>query len=222
MIKAVAFDIDGTLYPNYKMFVHTASSFFLHPRLVKAFSRVRKEIRKNPPFDGEPLRTRQTQLVAKELGISLQKAGFLVDNKLYGRWVTSFKKLKAFKGVESLLFQLKSKGLPLAVMSDFPVEKKLVYMGIDDYFKVKLCSEDCGRLKPDAKPFLFLQKELDIPAEDILFVGNSYRYDIVGAKNAGMQTAYIVNSRKKKKNLYEKADFIFSSYKELETILCKK
>lgn len=222
MIKAVAFDIDGTLYPNHKMYRYLAGSFLLHPRLGLAYARARKEIRIDPPFDGEPLHTRLAQIIAKDLNIPFHKAGNLMTEKLYKKWVVSFKRVRAFKGVESLLFRLSSKGMPLAVLSDFPVDKKLNYMGINDYFKVRLSSEDCGRLKPDPRPFNYLQEKLNVPAENILYVGNSYEKDIIGAKNVGMKTAYIVGFWKKKKKNYEKADFIFSSYKELETYLCSK
>jgi putative hydrolase of the HAD superfamily len=222
MIKAVGFDIDGTLYKNYKMYIHTFPSFLKKPGLVKAFGKVRKEVRKNPPYDGEKFRDRQAAITARLLGVEPEYAAQIIEDKLYSVWVKSFRGIKPFPGVEQLLFDLQQQGIPLGVLSDFPVEKKLLYMGIDDYFKVKLCAEDSGRLKPDPRPFLDFADKMGHKPEDILFVGNSYKYDIIGAKKAGMQCALIVSKRKKRKNSYPEADFIFSSYRELATYLCKK
>ena len=64
-IKAVAFDLDGTLYPEYRMLFPTLSVALRHPKLLYYFSRVRKEIRLKS--DNTNFRRTQAELLAKYL-----------------------------------------------------------------------------------------------------------------------------------------------------------
>ena len=41
-IEAVAFDIDGTLYPAWKLMLHAVPFFIRHIRFMKAFGKVRR------------------------------------------------------------------------------------------------------------------------------------------------------------------------------------
>jgi putative hydrolase of the HAD superfamily len=102
-------------------------------------------------------------------------------------------------------------GLKLGLLSDFPPEKKLEYLNVDDLWDAVLCSELTGRLKPDPAPFLELSRALGVSCERILYVGNSVSYDVVGAKGVGMKTALIASRFRKN----AQADFVFSDYRQL-------
>ncbi|MFW5643352.1 MAG: HAD family hydrolase, partial [Alkalispirochaeta sp.] len=72
-------------------------------------------------------------------------------------------------------------------------------------------AEETGYLKPNPEPFLRLIEELGVPAGEILYVGNSYRYDIEGARAVGMVTAHIT----RKGSPGAPADLVFSRFSEL-------
>jgi putative hydrolase of the HAD superfamily len=58
---------------------------------------------------------------------------------------------------------------------------------------------------------------MGLPPEEILYVGNSFAYDVLGARKTGMKTAW-VSSRGKCRNGGiggEKADFSFFDYRQL-------
>ena len=209
-LEAVAFDIDGTLYPNIRMYYHAFPSFFMHPRLMLNFARVRKEIRKHPVR--EPFRDAQARMLSRNLGSDYSRVVKLVEEKLYKSWEHSFRGLKPLPGVRETLLYFRRKGLRLAALSDFPVERKLAHLGLEDLMDIAFCSEDSGNLKPHEAPFRRLIHDLDAPPEKILYVGNSYRYDIEGASAVGMRTAWYTRNRDK-----GAADFAFSRYRELRS-----
>ncbi|MBN1649483.1 MAG: HAD family hydrolase [Spirochaetales bacterium] len=208
-IRAVAFDIDGTLYPNYLMFLLTFPSFLKHPLLVYHFSKIRKEIR-NTEYNVD-FRTKQAELLAASMKIRPEQAGEKLQKQLYDSWDRAFRKLRPYRHVRSFLETLKRKGFRTAVLSDFPIGNKLQYLGLDIAWDAVISSETTGYLKPSRVPFDYVAQKLGTANKEILYVGNSYKYDIIGARAAGMRTAYLGRNGSGKE-----ADFIFSDYKDLE------
>lgn len=205
-IRAVAFDLDGTLYPSWQMALSSIHLMAFHPRLLFAFSRARKEIRRVRPIDD--FRITQARLVAAHMKIEPPEAYDLIDRKMYRAWKTSFRCIRPFAGCREVIEELKRRGLKLAVLSDFPVEHKLEFLGLAGYWDKVCTSETVKYLKPNPEPFLQLAKDLGIPPEEILYVGNSYHYDIVGARRTGMSTAHFT----RKVHHDTVADFSFHRY----------
>ncbi len=77
-------------------------------------------------------------------------------------------------------------------MSDFPILDRVEnLLGIQDSFwDILYSSEDTGYLKPHKVPFLKIIEDLNLSSNNILYVGNSYEYDILGAKNVSMKAAF--------------------------------
>lgn len=209
-IKVAAFDIDGTLYPNYQMYIWGLPQIIFHPKLIHAYNQVRKEIRK-VSTEGERFSDAQARLMAVHLEILTSTAAQKVERHLYRPWGRQTKIIKPIKGLRPFLEALKQKGIVLYALSDFPVGKKLEYLGVADLFTKSLCSEDFGRLKPDPQPFYALQKVAKVDFDKILYFGNSYEKDIEGAGNVGMKTAYI--SKRLKKG--QSSHIVFQNYQQL-------
>ncbi|MDR0408913.1 MAG: hypothetical protein LBH18_00745, partial [Spirochaetaceae bacterium] len=66
-IAAVAFDVDGTLYPDYRFFLRALPQALLHPRLLAAFAAARRKIRKMDAAENT-FYDLQASLCAKILG----------------------------------------------------------------------------------------------------------------------------------------------------------
>ncbi len=209
-IKAVAFDIDGTLYPNSRMYLASTGFALKNFSLLRRFRAVRAQLRKLEHIDD--FYQTQAELLAQELGQDVDETRALIDRTFYGDWERVLEHVNLYPGVIELLSVLKERQLPLGVLSDFPVVTKLTVLNIENYFDVELSSEVSGRLKPHARPFELLIEQLGVDAADILYVGNSYEYDIVGAHAAGMQTAHITRRAK----AHSLADFSFSRYAQLK------
>ena len=89
-------------------------------------------------------------------------------------------------------------------------------------FDVILDSTVFGVAKPDPKIFEAALSELGVSAAEAIYVGDSYNADMVGAKNVGMWTAWMVGDRTKEcpdltvvdvqlNHLHELTDFLLSS-----------
>ena len=210
-IQAVAFDVDGTLYPNYKMYLHSLPSAIRYPRLAWAFGQARKLIRENENI--EDFRGLQAEIVAGLLGLETEKASRLIEYHLYKVWERTFKGIKPYSDVRDFILHLRSEGFKTGVLSDFPVANKLEYMGLADLWDCAFTSEDTQYLKPDPRPFQELADRLDTPPKKILYVGNSFKYDVLGANKVGMYTAYL------SKKQAPEATITFRTYTELQEIL---
>jgi putative hydrolase of the HAD superfamily len=190
-IQVVAFDVDGTLYPESLMYLNSIPFALRHFRLVHAFARVRRRLRDEP--SGEDFRGVQARLLAAELGIDAARAGRLIEKSIYGEWEKTLRRIRPRRHLRETLGILKERGLKLALLSDFPIGRKLEYLGLEGFWDFTLCTEDSGRLKPHPGSFRELLGRFGIGARELLYVGNHYQYDILGARAVGAQTAHLTS-----------------------------
>ena len=207
-IKGIGFDIDGTLYNNIYMYLCTLPSFLKHPRLVIHYAGARNEIRKIRPISN--FRRTQAGLVAAGMKIPEVKARAVIEKKLYDEWENLFRIIRPLEGLTEGVAALRADGFRLGVLSDFPVQNKLKFLGLEDW-DCSFTSESTGYLKPHPEPFLELARRLDLEPQEILYVGNSYEKDVLGAASVGMKTAHLC--RKPVRN--SRADFSFRRYSDL-------
>lgn len=64
-------------------------------------------------------------------------------------------------------------------------------IGLHLHFAHRISARDVGVAKPDARIFLAAAEKLGIAPENILHVGDDPELDVVGARDAGMRTAWI-------------------------------
>ncbi|NLJ45310.1 MAG: HAD family hydrolase [Treponema sp.] len=198
--RAIGFDIDGTLYPSWRLNLALAGLAVRNYRCLRTFGRVRHELRElartpeyraAPPGGIEEFHRLQAGLVARHMGVDEHTALRDVENFFYRVVPESFDRIRAFPGVREALLRLKAAGLRLGALSDFPGERKLKLMGLGDLFDVVMTSEETGYLKPEPEPIRVLADRLEVQPGDLLYVGNSAAYDVAGAKAAGAASAYI-------------------------------
>ena len=221
-IEGVAFDLDGTLYPNYRLNIRIFHLILKELRLVSNFGKARQLIRKNQAFSPLPddFYLHQAEIVAKiignPIGVPSETLKDKIDRVIYRAWEPAFKKIKLYNRVVKTLEAFKKAGLKLGLLSDFPPEAKLDYLNIRGFWDAVLCSERCGALKPHPKSFVELACAMSLPPEKILYVGNSRPYDVTGAAAAGMKTAWIKSPFFPGSGLKKpKPDFSFSNYRQL-------
>jgi putative hydrolase of the HAD superfamily len=208
-IKAVAFDLDGTLYPDKYVYIRSIPLFMRYPRVVYFFNKMRKAVRKLDKI--ENFRQTQGSILAGYMGVSPDRALQLMDSVIYDKWKKYFSHMRLFPFVRETLEALKRNGYKLALLSDYPIETKLSILGIESIWDYSVSSETLNCLKPHPEPFNHIQRKLELPAESILYVGDRYAYDIIGAKNAGMKAGHFT----KKKIAGSIADITFSDYRDL-------
>ena len=218
-IEAIAFDIDGTLYPAWQLTLHVVPFFVRHIRFMNAFGKVRHILHKHSALEPDKALpdffNLQKALLSEHLNISTQEAGAFLDKEIYEGWRKKFLRIRPYPFAKEAISRLKAAGFKIGILSDFPPEQKGSVWGILPLCDVALDSEAIGALKPSRIPFLKLAEALNTPCERILYVGNSKAYDVAGAAAVGMKTAYIENpivSVFRKKPPY--ADISFSNYRQ--------
>lgn len=218
-IEAIAFDIDGTLYPAWKLTLRAVPFFIRHIRFMNAFRKVRRILHEysssNPDKVLPDFFNEQSELLAAQLSISTQEAGDFLDREIYKGWKKIFLRIRPYPFAKEAIIRLKEAGFKIGILSDFPPEQKGSVWGMLPLCDAALDSEAFGALKPSLIPFLKLAEALNTPCERILYVGNSKAYDVAGASSVGMKTAYIENplvSFFRKKTPY--ADISFSNYRQ--------
>lgn len=182
-IKAVAFDIDGTLYNIKHLNKQFTKAFLRHPFRTRLFFVARKNVRKLLENRNENILSRDVFLHLQTESVGKKDGYFDVVYKI----LRKNRKLPPFKEVDTFLSLLHSKGIICATLSDFPLETKLDELGLKNYFDITLSAEDCGFLKPNKKAFDYLLNALKVEPSECLYIGDSLTKDKNGAINSGMK-----------------------------------
>ncbi|MDY6030465.1 MAG: HAD family hydrolase [Treponemataceae bacterium] len=219
-IEAIAFDIDGTLYSSALFYLRIAPYFFRHIAFFANYNKVRKILHRTAPladFYGY-----QARLLEDFMKESKGKSRQMIQDIVYDGMKPYFAKTKPYRDVDEFFEWCKSLGLKIGILSDFPPEQKGDIFNLAPYCDVIMGSEAHGALKPSIYTFGQLAMKLGVPNDKILYVGNSVRADINGAKAAGMKTAYIQTGFAR---LFNKrpanADISFKSYRKLRDLMLK-
>ncbi len=83
---------------------------------------------------------------------------------------------------------------------------------LEQYFDSIVLSRDLGIRKPDPEIFNFTLENLGVHSSKAVHVGDSLKYDVQGAKNAGMKTVWIKGCEEP---INIRPDFIISKVTEL-------
>lgn len=129
-------------------------------------------------------------------------------DELHPALIAQFKREKKWQliaEVPEALRRLRALKLPLALVAnwDSNLPELTERLGIRDAFSVIVASQAAGVEKPDPAIFLRAARELSLEVENdhVLYVGNEYRADVMGARSAGLTPVLIDRNR-----LYPHAD----------------
>ena len=92
-----------------------------------------------------------------------------------------------------VLERLKAQGVPMGVISNYGTHllDLLPKLELFDYFNFIIVSAIVEVTKPHPRIFEIAIEEAGVPADQILYVGDNYLDDIVGANNVGMDAVLI-------------------------------
>ena len=132
------------------------------------------------------------------------------------------KTLALLKENKLVLEHLKQKGYPMVLVSNFygNINQVLKDAGIDGYFEDVIESAVVGVRKPNPAIFALGVCALDLPASQVLVVGDTYGKDIVPAHKLGCHTLWIKGLQWEEKKVDESIpDGIIKKLSEMEGFL---
>jgi putative hydrolase of the HAD superfamily len=185
-IKAVGFDVDGTLYHS-PLEMNTWIKRELVKRVAEQVGEEAREIepeywRRVGKF-GSNTRTLQSfgldgEIVFQRLWDELPVEKFIKKNPQLAEELEKLsKKYRLF---------LISNG------TGRQIEKKLRFLGIEvRWFEPRIYCYDHNWVKPDPAPFLAALEQLNLSPEQTLYVGDREDSDIRGAQGVGMRAVYV-------------------------------
>ena len=94
---------------------------------------------------------------------------------------------------------------------------KLDALPFGDAFGTVVYAADRRRRKPNREPFDRALDALDAAPDDALYVGNSLRFDVAGAQNAGVDAAWYAPSSRDPRPF--RPEYVFGSLEDLRELL---
>jgi putative hydrolase of the HAD superfamily len=191
VIRAVLFDLDGTLYDRDAVVTRVAH---------EQFDTFRARL---PHIDRDRFIARTLEL--DDHGYARRRdvyrtllAGMEIDNALASDleadfWECYCRHCDFPEDAAATLETLRSSGKRLAVVTNGPVEwqsRKLRTLGLSRYFDHVLISEAEGVSKPDPRIFARALERCGVDRQEALFVGDHPELDIAGAREAGLAAAW--------------------------------
>ena len=186
MIRAVFFDLDGTLYDRDLALCRMAQeqhAMYKDELGVDEATFVSKLLALDA--HGQPRPSRFYHRFAEALGL---------NESLVERLESSFREIfprhcKPPEDCLPTLQSLKSSGMKLAIITNGPVSwqmRKIQLCGVDPFFDSILISEAEGIAKPNPQIFMRALDRCGVQANETIFVGDYPEYDIAGALSAGL------------------------------------
>ena len=200
-LKAVIFDVDGTLYDQTPvrraMLARLLAMLATHPRrgvqtirVLRAYRRAQETLRSGP-IDGD--------VASAQIRLASERTH--VDEDVVVQCVTRWMEEEPLgllapcvrPGAIELLRECRSRGLRLAALSDYPAEAKLKALGMADLFDLVLCAQtpEVNIFKPHPRGLLVILERLGVNAAECLYVGDRIDVDAATAHAAGMDCAIL-------------------------------
>ena len=217
-VKAVALEIDGTLYANWRLYVRIVPYVLKNMSFFLKYAKVRSVLHRTAPLGD--FYEYQARLLALEMKIDNESAKQKITKIVYEGLAPYLKKVKPYSHIKETFLALKEAGYKLAILSDFPPSQKGDIWGTEHLFDVICGSEALGALKPSKYTFGILAAKLEVKPTEVLYVGNSISADVKGAAAAGMKTAYLMPFWRRLFNKpLPEADISYKNYRQLKKFI---
>ena len=187
MIRAVLFDLDGTLYDRDAAIQRVAADQYtvFEERLTHVGRR--RFIDRYLELDGHGYQSRAVlyRQMTVEFGLD---ATLAADLELHF-WDSYMRRCDVDDDTWTTLRTLKAAGKTLGIVTNGPTEWQLAKvrgLGFDGFFDVVLVSEAEGVQKPDPRIFQRALERCAAAPGEAMFVGDHPQIDVDGARAAGM------------------------------------
>lgn len=213
MIEAITFDLDGTLIGQKKSSSKVLKQFYLENKVrfgdlkekdffntwFNAGKKNLQEFLKGEITFEEKIIT-QIQEFYKSLKDVISKNE---AKRIYDKFSPIYEKnLILYDDVIPCLEFLKKEGYQVGLITNgHPKDQgeKMRKFDIEKYFYPIIISGEIGFVKPNVEIFLECSKILELPPQNIIYIGDIVEMDVIGAINAGMKGIWLNREKGERK-----------------------
>jgi len=206
LIKAVFFDLYQTLVgydPPREEWESQALDSLGIKAPAKAFARAfnaadeyfytenaQKPMSKRHPDEVKVVYAKHQSIVLKEGGI--QPTPDLVRSMLV-RFRDAKLKQVLFEDVIPAMAELKRRNLTLGIISniDKDIKPLMDELGVSPFLTTAVTSQETGFTKPHPEIFLEALNRVELPAGEVIFIGDQYHIDVLGSAAVGMKAVLL-------------------------------
>ena len=199
-IKAVIFDVDGTLYTQSKLRKQMLRSLLLYYGLrpwrlgeMRLLQHFRTEREKRAGDCGGDLANAQYNWCAEKGKYPIEKVKQVVDYWMF-QYPNQYLAACTYPGTQAFFRALHQRGIKIAIYSDYQAHDKLAAMGLQADLIVSSTDPAVDRLKPDPKGLLYITQQLQLQPAECLFIGDRPELDGECARKANMP--YLIVEKK--------------------------
>ncbi|HEX5068654.1 MAG TPA: HAD family hydrolase [Vicinamibacterales bacterium] len=203
-IRAVLFDLDGTLYDQRRLRLWMSLSLLgrtlINPvaglrrlRIIAAYRHAQEELRAaSPQAAAGGLADAQVAVAASRTGLPAADIRAVIEEWMNTRPLRHLAACRV-PGLDRLLGDLAGSGVRLGLLSDYPAAAKLEALGLAGQFDPILSASDpeIGAFKPSPRGYLRACQVWGLEPHEVLFVGDRAEVDAAGAAAAGMPCVII-------------------------------
>lgn len=179
MIKAIIFDLDGTLLDTLEDLADSVNA------VLESYGCPQRTIEEIRMFVGNGIRNLMKLAVEGGEDHPQFESIFNAFKKYYAK--NSRNKTKPYEGIMMMLHSLQKMGMKMAIVSnkaDFAVKELNTYY-FKEYMTTAIGEREGIRRKPAPDTVFEAMKELHVTADEVVFVGDS-EVDADTAQNAGL------------------------------------
>jgi FMN phosphatase YigB (HAD superfamily) len=207
-VRAVLFDVDGTLYSQTALRLLMAAELGLAAvrggslgrasqlaRVLHTFRCTREGLREEG-VSRASLEDLQFDVPAAQLGMNAAEVRRVVDEWIFERPLRHMPRVRR-TGLHPLLAALGDRRVRIGALSDYPVASKLDALGVAHHFSLRLCTTDraINAFKPHPKGFRHACDIWGLAPREVLYVGDRPEVDGAGAAAAGMRCVIVGRRR---------------------------
>ncbi len=192
MIRGVVFDLDHTLFDRYSTLRNVLPTFYTHYRKnipedlsAEAFIDRFILLEKEYVYFGWKRLIRACVDDGILIGLSEEDFSEVIHYILHSCWTMD---AVPYSFTDTTLLKLREMGCKIGIITNGSHDvqsRKIQILGLEKYTDEIIISGDIGAHKPNAKPFELMSERLQIPPEQLLYVGDNPVNDVDGSRNAG-------------------------------------